>query len=222
MSLKSIKELFTNPDIIVNYSREKWSVGRFCIFFFATGVLAGFNFFWGMLTTTNVFSIPGFFLYLLLFGVILLENFLFDYILIIWIALKLYLFVIGKEKRESEALSSENTNEKEFLVKKDIGNWLKLFTFNFLIPLLIYNVIQAILTVFFVAIRFPPALVYKDYFKFLAYLWILSLTLYSTQQFNKSQKYKINAIVISAFLIAFLLVTLLTYYGTILVINVIM
>lgn len=222
IDIKSKVEIFTNPNKIVDYAKEKWKKRNFVILIVVGGLLTGFNFF---LTNFLVMVTASTFVWILLmlsFGIILLLSFVAYYLGLIWLVTWIYLKASGVKGGNISPNPEKKEENAIVLVKNDIRKRLKIFSYCFLVPFLIYNLIQAVLTVFFLRLHWTAALVYKDYGKFLLYAWILSLSLYSTQDIDKSQKYKLNIVVLSSFLVAYLILYLITFYGTILIINIIL
>jgi len=218
---RSFQEVFTNPDKIIDYSKENWSFIRFTLIIIIAGALFGYNFFW---TTFILVITPPMIIWalgMLFLGILILDIFIYLYIFILWLSFTILLKIMSKN--ESPEKKSEKIDESLELIKKEnLFSWIKVFSYCFLIPFLIYNFFEFILTVFFLSLNMPYVAVYiKDYGKFLLYAWILSLTLYSTHNIDKTQKYKVNAIILISFLITYGIVFILTFYGVAAITNLI-
>ncbi len=138
---------------------------------------------------------------MLLAGALVLSIFMTIYVLLTWIILRVYLII---DKRTAGA--EEKKTNMNSISRENLKSWVKLFSYCFLLPFLIYQLILAGCIMFFSFLDMPYAFVYvKDFGMLLAYAWIFSLILYSMRNLDTSQKYKLNILVLASFLGSYLI-----------------
>ena len=206
MELKSIPEIFTKPEKIVNYAENKWSFGKFSLIIFIGGLAFGFNFFWS--TFTIPFQ-PSNYIWIVLFPI--LGAFIFDmsvyfFIGLLWLFIKIYLKLWGDI---SEALRESKEKPKNEITKKNYWDWIKVFSYCYLLPFAIYSIVLMGVNILLISMGLHYVIVYlRDFSKYFTYIWMVTLMIYSTRDLKKEQKYKIQFILLACFALQYLIGTI--------------
>jgi len=220
--VKKFTDIFTNPNRIIEYSKEKWSFFKYSLIIIIAGLLFGFNFFFSNFLILVKPQIYIWVLGICAIGVIMLDIFIYVYILLLWILIKVFL---NYDERMNIESKNQGSNEKkdDYITKENFLIWIKVFSYCFLIPFLIYNLIFFLLIILLLALKLTYVIVYiSNLGKFILYAWILAITLYSTQNINKSQKYKINTIILGSFILSYAICSFLNFQGVILLTEIIL
>ncbi len=219
----SFKEIILNPDKIVNYAKEKGKVWKQIVLLLIDGCLMGYNFFYSNLLvpiSPNTMLLTSL---MLLLGIFLLSVFVFSYLLLTWLVMWIYLTIRKDNKREAKSITTEAPKTPVQFTKKDMKGIIKLCSYCFLIPFLIFHLVLFGLNVLLISIDYIYVVVYINaYSKYLLYAWIFALTLYSIQNTDKTLKYKLNAVIICSFLMAFAIESALNFYGVMVVVGLFM
>jgi hypothetical protein len=206
MELKLIPKLFTNPEIIVDYAKNKWSFGKFSLIILIGGFAFGFNFFW------SNFIIPFqpgnyiFFIVFPLLGAFVFDMAVYSIIGLLWLSLKIYLKFVGNR---SEASSEIMKNSEKEITLDNYWDWIKVFSYCYLLPYAIYSIVLLGVNILLISMGLYYIMVYiRDFSKFFTYIWIITLMIYSTRNLKKEQKYKIQFILLTCFALLYLVGTI--------------
>ncbi len=218
--INSFKETILNPDKIVNYAKEKGKVWKQVVLLLIDGCLLGYNFFnSNLMVPLSPFTIVLTSLMLIL-GIFLLSIFVFSYLLLTWLVMWIYLTVRKGNARETNPTTTETPKTPVQFTKKDLKGIIKLCSYCFLIPFLIFHLILFGLNNLLISINYIYVVVYINaYGKYLLYAWIFALTLYSDQNIDKTLKYKFNAIIFCSFLVAYAFESWLNFSGVMVIVG---
>ena len=206
MELKSIPELFINPEIIVDYAKNKWSFGKFSLIILIGGFAFGFNFFW------SNFIIPFqpgnyiFFIVFPLLGAFVFDMAVYSFIGLLWLSIRIYL-KFGEDRSEGSSESKEKLVKD--ITRENYWGWIKVFSYCYLLPYAFYSIIMMGVNILLISMGLYYIIVYiRDFSKFFTYIWIITLMIYSTRDLKKEQKYKIQFILLTCFALLYLIGTI--------------
>lgn len=140
---------------------------------------------------------------LLLAGWAVIAIFLAEYLFLAWLMVRIYLKFSDTKREPNE---DENKSERILITKENLFRRLKVISYCYLIPFLFYELIAFPLTILFYILQdLYLVVMVKDFGTLLIYVWIIPLTLYSLNDVDKSQKYRMEAFVMVALLIAYMI-----------------
>ncbi|MGQ4876249.1 MAG: hypothetical protein ACP6IY_19445 [Promethearchaeia archaeon] len=210
MSIKKFVEIFINPDKIIEYAKTKWSFLKFSLIIIIAGTLLGFNFFWSNFIINVNISMALIIFALFIIGIIALDLFIYFYILLLWILT--FIFIKITEKRDKKFQEDEN---RILITRKNLFMQIKILSYCFLIPFLIYNLMVFILNLFLIRIEYFYVIAYINHYgKYILYTWILTLSLYATLNINKKQKFWFQLFIIISFIIGIWVNIIFIFWGT--------
>ena len=196
-------EIFVNPDKIIDYSKEHWSFLKYSLLSLVTGVLLGFNFFQSNFMLQIFSGLLPLYPVLLLAGWAVIAIFLAEYLFLAWLMARIYLKFSDTKREPNEG---ENKSEGNLITKENLFSRIKVISYCYLIPFLFYELIAFPLTILFYILQdLYLVVMVKDFGTLLIYVWIIPLTLYSLKDMDKSQKYKMDAVVMIALLVAYMI-----------------
>jgi len=205
-------EIFTNPDKIIDYSKEHWSFLKYSFIALLAGVILGFNFFQSNFMIQIFSGIIVVYPILLLVGWAVLAIFLGEYLLLIWFMARIYLKISDKTREPNEGEIKSNGN---LITKENLFERIKVISYCYLIPFLIYEIVAFGLTILLYILQdLYLVVIIKDFGTLLIYVWIIPLTLYSLNDVDESQKYKMSAIVLISLLLAYMIQYFTVFYFT--------
>ena len=212
--LTKLLEFFTTPEKIINYAKEHWSFLKYSLIVLIAGVLMAINFFWSNFRLEITSGLLPLIPLLLLLGWILLAFFLLEYLLMIWGATRIYLLIANKRKGRVSNTEEVNSNDNR-ITKKNLWSKLKVISYCYVIPFLVLQIVLIGSMLFFYSIDALYILAFlRDFGTLFTYVWIIPLTLYSIKDVAKSQKYKMNVIILASLLLAYYLHYLFILQGT--------
>jgi hypothetical protein len=209
--INSIREIFTNPNRIINYSLEKWSLGKFIILSLISGYIYGINFFYSNFNINLTLNNIGLVSMIFLAGILLLYFLISPYLVLSYLFSKIFL-KIDKKNRE-EISQPEEVITLKYINKRNLKNWVQLYSYCFLIPFFLYNLIIFLVNLLLLSLELTYVVSYLwVYSRILLYFWIISLTLYSATKLDDRYKFRINLIQLISFGISYLSISLLLLY----------
>ena len=196
-------EIFTNPDKIIDYSKEHWSFLKYSLLALITGVLLGFNFFQSNFMLQIFSGLLPLYPVLLLAGWAVIAIFLAEYMFIVWLMARIYLKFSDTKREPNEG---EDKSKGNLITKENLFCRIKVISYCYLIPFLIYELVAFPLTILFYILQdLYLVVIVKDFGTLLIYVWIIPLTFYSLNDVDESQKYKMDAVVMIALLVAYMI-----------------
>ena len=132
----------------------------------------------------------------------------------IWGATRIYLLIANKRKGRVSNTEEVNSNDNR-ITKKNLWSKLKVISYCYVIPFLVLQIVLIGSMLFFYSIDALYILAFlRDFGTLFTYVWIIPLTLYSIKDVAKSQKYKMNVIILASLLLAYYLHYLFILQGT--------
>jgi len=206
VELKSIPELFTKPERIVDYAKNKWSFGKFSLIILVGGLASGFNIFW---TNFIIPFQPSNYLWFVLFpflGAFVLDMAVYSFIGLLWLFITIFLKFRGDR---SEVSSESNEKLENEITGENYWDWIKVFSYCYLLPYALYSIIMMGVNILLISMELYYIMVYlRDFSKYFTYIWIVTLMIYSTKNLKKEQKYKIQFLLLTCFALLYLIGTI--------------
>jgi hypothetical protein len=142
---------------------------------------------------------PIIYLIISLLAVVIFSAFMVLYPFLIWLMVRVYLKICDRKRKNKDSVSSK----VNLITRSNLLNRILVISYCFLIPFLFFALASFSLTILLYVLKtIYLVVIIKDFGTIMIYVWIVPLTLHSIKDLDKSQKYKMEAIILIALFIA--------------------